>query len=112
MITNIDIPSKVQKIEAHTFYGCTNLKILNIPSDSRLTSIESEAFYNCGITIFKIGLTTPPKLNYNYVEGSYNSHRYAFDSKTFSNCTVKVPVGYLDIYKESRWNTFTKITEE
>ena len=101
-ITNIDIPSKVQKIEAYTFKGCTNLKIVNIPSDSKLTMIANEAFYMCGITIFKIGLTTPPDCSYK-----------SFDSNIYSNCTVKVPVGYLDTYKSSYdWSYFDKITEE
>lgn len=101
-ITNIDIPSKVQKIEAYTFKGCTNLKIVNIPSDSKLTMIANKAFYMCGITIFKIGLTTPPDCSYE-----------SFDSNIYSNCTVKVPVGYLDTYKSSYdWSYFDKITEE
>lgn len=102
-ITNLNIPSNVQIIKACTFYSCKNLKILNIPTNSKLTTIETDAFRKCDqLTLIKVGLTTPPYINY------WSS----FEDTTLSNCTVKVPVGSLDSYKNSNWGHFTKITEE
>ena len=103
-LTQVDLPDKVQSVETYTFYGCSNLKTLNISSRSALTNLDNYAFNNSGLTLIKIGLTTPP---------SMPGYWLVFDDNIFSNCTVKVPAEALDTYKGNfHWKNFSKITAE
>ena len=53
---------------------------------------------------------TPPDFYYKSL--SYNKSDSPFDHSILSSCTVKVPIGSLDTYKNSNWKYFSKITEE
>ena len=108
-LTQLDLPDKVQRVEEYTFHGCSNLKLLNISNGSALTYMGYYAFYDSGLTLIKIGLTTPPEFLYS----SYSSEYQTFDKEIFSRCTVKVPAEALDAYKgNSYWKNFSKITAE
>ena len=84
----------VTEISAYTFYECTNLKVVNIPSTC--TSIQAQALAYCyALKKVVCRATTPPEL-----------HAQTFMS-TNSDFIIYVPDGSLEAYKTAtNWNQY------
>ena len=100
-LSSITIPNSVTSILAGTFYGCTELKEIVIPS--RVESIGAFALPEfIGLKEIYSASPVPPSCHY-----------FAFDKDVKSNCTLYVPIGSLEAYKNAEeWNGFKNIVEK
>lgn len=90
-LKSVNIPEKVTKINANTFYCCYSLREITIPKD--VTEIMTSAFGNCyGMEHYYILPETPPVL------GNVN----VFD-KIPETCKIHVPKGCLEVYQTAEY---------
>ena len=86
-------------IGTYAFYGCTKLENLSLPA--KLASIGDFAFLNSGLKILTVDMTTPININAN-----------VFTGVDLSQCTLYVPKGCKDAYKNADvWKKFGHILE-
>ena len=97
-LTSVTIPNSITSIGHYAFEGCRNLTSVTIPKS--VESIGHYAFSFCSnlkqITIYAT-----------YENGLPPLGSYAFSNNT---CTVTVPCGQMDYYKESDWGQYTNFT--
>ena len=100
-LTSIDIPTNVVHIGSYAFSGCTGLEKVVLPK--KLTKIGASAFKNCiSLTSIHLESDTPLEIN-----------TPIFDNDIYSRATLYVPVGSLELYKQTApWKWFEKIVEE
>ena len=97
--TAIKLKDGTLGIAGKTFYGCSGLTSVTIPSS--VTSIGSEAFNGCS------GLTDL----YCYAK-EVQTQNSSFEPETIKNVTLHVPVGRVDTYKsKAPWSGFKEIVE-
>ncbi len=99
-LTSIEIPNSVTSIGRGAFLYCSGLTSVTIPNC--VTSIGNYAFYNCtGLTEIVSLASIPPICNdgvFGYVDKSL--------------CTLKVPKGSKDAYRQADgWKEFPNIEE-
>ena len=95
--TAYTIPKSVTNIGNYAFDNCINLTSVTIPNS--VTSIGGSAFDGCRdlkqITCY----------------ATYENGLPTLGSNVFSyNCTITVPCGQTDYYKESDWGEYSKLT--
>lgn len=98
-LTNVNIPSSVTEIRNSVFKGCTSLTSVNIPSS--VTRIGYNAFRSCK------GL----KSIYVYAEKVPSVSSSTFGGCDLKNCTLYVPNGTYDAYNRSPFGDFENIVE-
>ena len=99
-IKDLVIPNSVTSIGNIAFYECSGLTSVTISNS--VTSIGDRAFSCCDMLSDVISLIENPFPIYNTV----------FDSNTYLNTTLYVPLGTIDNYKAKEpWNRFTNIKE-
>ena len=88
------------------FSWCTNLKKVTLPST--IESLGMQTFNACPLEELIIYAVTPPDPDF-----SGFTSPFGFDESIFETCTVHVPVGALDNYKnDSGWGQFINIKED
>ena len=99
-LTSVTIGNSVTSIGNCAFEGCTDLKSITIPNS--VTSIGNYAFYNCtGLTELVSLASIPPICNAG-----------VFENVDKSLCTLKVPKGSKDDYRQADgWKEFRNIEE-
>ena len=103
-LTSITIPNSVTSIEYMAFYGCSGLTSITIPNS--VTSIGEDAFADCtGLTDVTIQHTDPKECDCEYS---------AFNGSSCETATLHVPVGCVDVYRNSNtvWSRFGTITDD
>ena len=86
-------------IGKYAFYGCTKLENLTLPA--KLATIGDFAFSNSGLKTLTVNMTTPININAN-----------VFNNVNLSQCTLYVPKGCKDAYKNADvWKKFGTILE-
>ncbi len=101
-ITDLVIPSSVTEIKEYAFSGCSGLTSLTIPNS--VTSIGDGAFAWCS------GLTEIRSKIVNVGDVSMGTN--VFSNVPKSSCTLKVPVGTSNAYRNAnQWNDFSNIKE-
>ena len=104
-ITSITIPDKVTEICGYAFLDCRNLKFVKIGSSVKDISVC--AFDGCPNISTIVSLIENPC----FITESSSNNR-TFDTNTFNNATLYVPVGSKDKYKSTiGWNDFVTIVE-
>lgn len=122
-LTTVNIPESVTTIEESVFKACTYLTSISIPNS--ITSIGKQAFSYC----YRLTSVTIPKsveniddeafnncydLNHIVCYGAltYNSELPTIGDKVFDNrnCTITVPCGQTQNYKDSDWGQYTNLT--
>ena len=104
-ITSIIIPDKVTEICRYAFLDCRNLKFVKIGSSVKDISVC--AFDGCPNISTIVSLIENPC----FITESSSNNR-TFDTNTFNNATLYVPVGSKDKYKSTiGWNDFVTIVE-
>ena len=99
-LTSVNIPSSVTEIRNSVFKGCTSLTSVNIPSS--VTEIGNSVFLNCkGLKSIYIYAEKVPCLY------SMNT----FGGCDLKNCTLYVPNGTYDAYNWSPFREFENIVE-
>lgn len=98
-LTNISIPSSVTSIGEHAFGDCRGLKSIVLPSS--ITTIEYGAFYGCS-RLENI---------YSYMESLPKLGEALFTFCNSKECTVYVPKGTYENYRQSEFGYFENIVE-
>lgn len=98
-LQEINIPKGVTKIGSTAFQNCSSLSKIILPET--INNIEFWAFKGTALTEFHIQATVPPTAGWGALEG--------IDKAT---CTLYVPVGAVDTYRNSTDWGFTNIVEE
>lgn len=95
LLKKLIVGDNVTFIRRNSFYCCTQLE--EIEFGSNLSSIQYRAFYGCrNVTKISIKNQNPPICETN-----------AVDYMASSNCTLYVPIGSLNSYKNSdQWTNF------
>lgn len=97
-ITEVKLDNTVTKIGDSAFYGCTQLKYIEIPDTVTLIDEWAVVTQRGDATSVLINATTPPTL----VQS--NQSKWPFGS----NCYLFVPAGYADTYKAATgWSTYS-----
>ena len=120
-LTSVSIPNSVTSIGHSAFAHCSGLTSVTIPNS--VTSIGNAAFYGCsGLTSVTIpnSVTSIGFEAFDYCRGlkqitcyaTYDDGLPTLDNQAFSNnsCTVTVPCGQTDYYKESDWGGYSNFT--
>lgn len=100
-LTNVNIPVSLTTINNNMFRECRSLKTITIPSS--ITKIDYNAFKDCSeMAVLICECPVPPALVSDVFEGINRD-----------TCELKVPAGYVDIYKGTyMWQLFINITEK
>lgn len=99
-LTTVEIPSSVTNIAYNAFGYCTNMTTIKIPSS--VTTIGMYAF----------GGDTNLESVYVYSSKPSTITSDTWSSDTYENCTLYVPTGSLDNYKNNAvWGLFKNIVE-
>ena len=100
-ITELAIPSGIQRLGAFTFIYCQGLTSVILPSS--ITFIGWSCFNECtNLTSVTCMATTPPVME----------NHYAIDPVTYNNATLYVPKGSKSAYQTAEWwMDFTDIQE-
>jgi len=104
-LVSVSIPDSVAYIGIRAFYGCVSLETIDIGTG--IKEIQPRAFGNCSsIQEFHIKATIPP-----IVRGAYILPFHKI--KNPDTCTLYVPIGYSDTYRnKDGWKDFMHIVEE
>lgn len=116
--TSFNVPNSIKILKSRTFQSCSNLKHVTLPDNltiiengafhscssldtivipAKVTNIGLEAFYNVSLECITCLNPIPPKCEY-----------LAFVS--FNNCTLYVPAGSEDAYRNDPiWGKFSSI---
>jgi len=98
-LTSIEIPNSVTSIGRGAFLYCSGLTSVTIPNS--VTTIGNFAFSGCSLTELVCYAETPPFCDYIILEGV-----------NISLCTLKVPKGSKDAYRQADgWKEFVNIEE-
>lgn len=96
-VTDVIIPETVSKINDYAFYGASNITSIVIPAS--VQSIGYNAFSGCsGLTSVKVNWNDPITYQQNI-----------FNSDTYDNAILDIPVNTLITYMQSDWNQFKNI---
>ena len=99
-IKDLVIPNSVTSIGRGAFRYCSDLTSVTIPNS--VTSIGASAFSGCS------GLTSV----YSMIENVFTINYNTFDTNTYSNAKLYVPIGKKAVYKGTQpWKQFTNIEE-
>ncbi|MDE5841123.1 MAG: leucine-rich repeat protein [Muribaculaceae bacterium] len=99
--TSATVMEGTKEVMEMAAWGCKNLKSLYLPSTLR--TIRDLAFAFCdSLTIVSIDATVPPR---------FSSDRCFRGVADREDCTLYVPTGSLEAYKNSAWNVFVNIKE-
>ena len=91
-MTSVTLPEGLITIGYYTFYGCSSLNTITVPST--VTAIGQNAFANIGTITLVCLATTPPTLE--------NT-----DAFTSTSGNIYVPDTSVDAYKEAtNWSTY------
>lgn len=104
-LVSVYIPDSVTRIWIRAFYGCTSLQSVHIGKG--IKEIDCRVFATCpNVTEFHIKSLVPP-----IVRGHYVLPFHKLNNPY--NCTLYVPKGSLDIYRDKDgWKEFVNIVEE
>lgn len=103
-LSSITIPDKVSTIATSAFSGCNHLVSLRLGTG--VTDISYWAFKSAPLKEIYAFSETPPTVHYT------NSYTNSFDADIFNQCTLYVPVGSLQAYKNAEvWKNFKNIVE-
>lgn len=97
------IPDGVTQVKNMAFRGCDGITSVIIPKGT--SSIGTYAFYDCHNLkdVYSYSRTAPNL--------SPNISSYAFYPE-HSNCTLHVPTGCIDEYKQKNWDKFARIVDD
>lgn len=103
-LQSISIPKSVENIEGYAFSNCSSLTSITLPA--ALSSLSSGIFFGC----------TALKEIHSHItmlDPYMNVLSTICDDETYQKVPLYVPVGMVDLYKESpTWNKFAIILEE
>ena len=103
-LSSIIIPDKVSTIATSAFSGCNHLVSLRLGTG--VTDISYWAFKSAPLKEIYAFSETPPTVHYT------NSYTNSFDADIFNQCTLYVPAGSLQAYKNAEvWKNFKNIVE-
>ncbi len=110
-LTSITFPESVTQIEEGTCNSCTSLEEVIIGSN--VTYISENAFANnTSLKRFYSLSSTPPECYYLDVGGMGIVFQTSFYNTNIGECTLYVPIGSIDTYKETQvWEDFGSIEE-
>lgn len=99
-LTEVNFPAKLEGIGDYAFVYCNSLKKVMIPDNA--LKLGYSCFSGCtSITEFKIGLVSPPVIDY-----------YFLDSIDKAVCKLTVPINSSVLYKNAPyWESFSNIYE-
>ena len=102
-LTSITFPPSLTTIEPNAFNSCYRLSSLFIPAS--LTNISELAFHNCEqLTEITNESATPQTFSFSHASNGI------FSTSIFNTCTLRVPAGSIDLYKEAAvWKEFANI---
>lgn len=122
-LVTIDIPESVTSIGRWAFVGCSQLDHIVIPD--KVTSIANDAFHSTGLTSVTIGrgvktidasaFHSCTNLTEIYALGDSPAtlSQKTFDSSHYTNATLYVPAGCVNVYKmRITGKNFTNIQEK
>jgi len=99
-LTSVTIPNSVTSIGYEAFWDCSGLTSVTIPNS--VTSIGSRAFMDCS-ELQKV---------YSKVEDVFGINKNTFDTNTYNNAKLYVPIGKKAAYQSADgWKNFTNIEE-
>ena len=98
-LTSIDLPSGITSLGGSCFEYCSSLTSISLPES--LTSLGVRCFYDCK------GLTSI----YMYAEQLPTMGDTVFENCDADNCTLYVPKGTIDMYRQSDFGYFNNIVE-
>ncbi|MCK8621048.1 leucine-rich repeat domain-containing protein [Prevotella sp. E13-27] len=102
-LSSINLPNHLVIIDDEAFRSCRRISIIELPNT--LDTIGSNAFYGCSDLVEIVSNMEAPFEIKDNVFGDYNNTIY-------SNATLYVPVGKVDMYKNlGGWKNFVKIQE-
>lgn len=95
---NTIIPENINRIGEYAFYGRIGLENINLP----ITDIKDYAFYGCSdIKNITVSRTYPSRIAEN-----------VFSDTTYNTALLYVPVGCVDVYRNTAgWSIFKNISE-
>ena len=104
MVREVDLPDNLKSLHTGVFQGCQQLQVVKLGSKTDL--ICAYAFDNCPLTDLYITSTYHPTCE----ENAFATHA---STSLFTSCTLHVPKGKKQIYKNHKtWGKFTNIVEE
>ena len=126
-LSSITLSENLSEIREGTFDNCTSLTSIVIPN--KVSTIATSAFWNCnhlvslklgtGVTDIFYGAFRAAPLKEIYASSTIppiayhtNSYTDTFDADIFNQCTLHVPAGSLQAYKNAEvWKNFKNIVE-
>ena len=122
ILTNINLPSGITSLGDNCFFGCRSLTSIKLPSG--ITSLGDRCFRDCS-SLTSVSL--PSGINslgeycflgckglasiYMYAEKLPTMGNMVFENCDADNCTLYVPKGTIDMYRQSDFGYFKNIVE-
>lgn len=121
-LQSVDLPSGITSLGDDCFYGCSSLKSISLPDG--ITSLEEGCFSGCS-DLIEIKLPSNIRsfgescfINckglasiYMYAEKLPTMGNMVFENCDADNCTLYVPKGTIDMYRQSDFGYFKNIVE-